>query len=96
MDQLPPTRAKSPKLGRRKSNSGASNSFEGVKEKGAVAQRKHRMSNANNGNLSNVNNDSGMAGLENKIEHTKLIEEVNTIKVTGQGDMEISSESSFQ
>ncbi|CAL5208238.1 unnamed protein product [Lathyrus oleraceus] len=96
LKKLPPTRAKSPKLGRRKSNSGASNSFEGVKEKGAVAQRKHRMSNANNGNLSNVNNDSGMAGLENKIEHTKLIEEVNTIKVTGQGDMEISSESSFQ
>lgn len=91
MDQLPPTRAKSPKLGRRKSNSGANNSFEGVKEKGAVAQRKHRTSNANNGNLSNVNND-----VENKIEHTKLIEEVNTIKVTGQGDMEISSKSSFQ
>ncbi|XP_058770785.1 protein WVD2-like 3 [Vicia villosa] len=96
LKKLPPTRAKSPKLGRRKSNSGANNSFEGVKEKGAVAQRKHRTPNANNGNLSNVNNDSGVDGLENKIEHTELIEEINPIKVSGQADMEISSQSSFQ
>ncbi|CAI8603089.1 unnamed protein product [Vicia faba] len=96
LKKLPPTRAKSPKLGRRKSNSGANNSFEGVKEKGVVAQRKHRTSNANIGNLSNVNNDSGVDGLENAIDHAELIEEINTIKVSGQADKEISSQSSFQ
>lgn len=94
--QLPPTRAKSPKLGRRKSNSGAVNSSEGVKEKGAAAQRKHRTSNTNNCNLSDVTNGSGLDGLmsktENETEHTKLIEEINMIKANGQAGIEISSQ----
>jgi hypothetical protein len=93
--QLPPTRAKSPKLGRRKSNSGAANSSEGVKEKGAAAQRKHRTSNTSC-NLSDVTNDNGLDGLknktENKTEHTELIEEINMIKVNGQAGIEISSQ----
>jgi len=94
--QLPPTRAKSPKLGRRKSNSSAVNSSEGVKERGAAAQRKHCTSNTNNCNLSDVTNDSGLDGLKNKTanetEHTELIEEINMIKVNGQAGIEISSQ----
>lgn len=96
LKKLPPTRAKSPKLGRRKSNSGAVYSSEGVKEKGAAAQRKHRTSNTNNCNLSDVTNGSGLDGLmsktENETEHTKLIEEINMIKANGQAGIEISSQ----
>lgn len=96
LKKLPPTRAKSPKLGRRKSNSGAINSSEGVKEKGVAAQRKHRTSNTNNCNLGDVTNDSGLDGLKNKTEneteHTELIEEINMIKVNGQAGIEISSQ----
>jgi len=94
--QLPPTRAKSPKLGRRKSNNGAVNSSEGVIEKGAAAQRKHRTSNTNNSNSSDVTNDSGLDGLKNKTEneteHTELIEEINMVKVDGQAGVEICSQ----
>jgi hypothetical protein len=93
MCQLPPTRAKSPKLGRQKSNSNLS---EGAKDKGVVAQRNHSTPNTNNCNLSDVNNDNGMDVLENKIEHTEIIEEINMIKLTGQADVEISSQSSVQ
>ncbi|XP_045808090.1 protein WVD2-like 3 [Trifolium pratense] len=93
LKKLPPTRAKSPKLGRQKSNSNLS---EGAKEKGAVAEKKHCTPNTNNCNLSDVSNDNGVAVLENKIEHTKIIEEINMIKLTGQADVEISSQSSFQ
>jgi hypothetical protein len=43
-----------------------------------------------------VSNDNGLDVLENKIEHTEIIEEINMIKLTGQADVETSSQSSFQ
>lgn len=93
MGQLPPTRAKSPKLGRRKSSSGAVNLSGGDKEKGAVTQRKHRTPKTNNYDSSDVNDDGGIDGLKSK---TKHIEEINATKATGQVDLEINSQSSFQ
>ncbi|KAJ1409420.1 TPX2, C-terminal [Sesbania bispinosa] len=90
LKKLPPTRAKSPKLGRRKSNSGAVNLSEGNKEKGAATQRKHHTQKTNNYDNSDVNGDSGMYDLKNKTKN----EEINVTKVTGQADMEISSQSS--
>lgn len=97
LKKLPPTRAKSPKLGRRKSNSGtggAVNISEGDSEKkGAATQRKYRTMKTNNCNKSDLNENSSIDGLINK---TKDTEEINMIKMTGQADLEISSQSGFQ
>ncbi|XP_027365278.1 protein WVD2-like 3 isoform X2 [Abrus precatorius] len=91
--KLPPTRAKSPKLGRRKSNIGGVNLSDGHKEKGASTQRKHQTLKTNNYDRSDVNDDNALCDLESK---TNQIEEINVNKLTGQEDIEISSQSSFQ
>lgn len=87
LKKLPATRAKSPKLGRRKSNNGAVNLSEGNKEKGAGTRKKHNAPKTNNyDDKSDVNN--GLSDLKNK---TKHIEETNVTKITGQADSEIIS-----
>ncbi|KAK7278457.1 hypothetical protein RJT34_23486 [Clitoria ternatea] len=90
LKKLPPTRAKSPKLGRRKGNGGGVNLSEGGKEKGAVTQRKHHSQKTKNHDRSDVNGDNGLCDLENKTEHT---EEINGVNLTGQADLEVSSQS---
>ncbi|KAE9589755.1 hypothetical protein Lalb_Chr21g0312291 [Lupinus albus] len=97
LKKLPTTRAKSPNLGRRKSNSDTVNSSEGDKVKGDVARRKHRTMlndkiasvNGNNCDKSDVNDGIGMHELRNK---TKHIEEINATEATGQADLEIGSQ----
>lgn len=87
MGQLPATRAKSPKLGRRKSNNGAVNLSEGDKEKGAGIRRKHHTLKTDNyGDKSDVN---GLSDPKNK---TKHIEGINATEVTGQANLEIGSQ----
>ncbi|XP_061371203.1 protein WVD2-like 3 [Gastrolobium bilobum] len=93
LKKLPPTRAKSPKLGRRKSNSTAVNLSEGVKEKGTVTRRKHHPLKTNNYDRSDVNDGSGIYDHKNKTEH---FEEINGTKVSEHVDLEISSQSSFR
>ncbi|XP_025983059.1 protein WVD2-like 3-like isoform X1 [Glycine max] len=87
LKKLPATRAKSPKLGRRKSNNGAVNLSEGDKEKGAGIRRKHHTPKTNNyGDKSDVN---GLSDPKNK---TKHIEGINATEVTGQANLEIGSQ----
>ena len=85
LGQLPATRAKSPKLGRQKSNNGAVNLSEVDKEKGAGIRRKNHTLKTNN-----VKSDvNGLFDPKNKANH---IEEINMTKVTGQADLEIGSQ----
>ncbi|CAL0321144.1 unnamed protein product [Lupinus luteus] len=102
LKKLPTTRAKSPNLGRRKSNSDAVISSEGDKVRGDVARRKHRtMSNAKIASVNSNNSDKSDLNdgiviydeLRNKTQH---IEEINATEATGQADLEISSQLSFQ
>ncbi|CAJ1976477.1 unnamed protein product [Sphenostylis stenocarpa] len=87
LKKLPATRAKSPKLGRRKSNNGAVHLSEGDKEKGTGIRRKHHTLKTNNyDDKSDVN---GLSDLKNKTNH---IEEINTTEVTGQADLGIGSQ----
>ncbi|RDX74043.1 Protein WVD2-like 3, partial [Mucuna pruriens] len=83
LKKLPATRAKSPKLGRRKINSGAVKSSEGNKEKEAGTRRKHHTLKTDKSDM------NGLCDLKIK---TKHIEEINVTKVTGQADLEIGSQ----
>ena len=99
LDQPPPTRAKSPKLGRRKSRSGALNSSNGNQVKGAVVQENYHIQFNDNedGSFSIYNNnrsDKNDVGDIYEIKNnTKHIGETNAIRVNGQVDLEISSQS---
>ncbi|QCE07632.1 protein WVD2-like 3 isoform X3 [Vigna unguiculata] len=87
LKKLPATRAKSPKLGRQKSNNGAVNLSEGAKEKGAGIRRKHQTLKTNNNDVKSDVND--LCDPKNKLNH---IEEIDMAKVTGQADLEIGSQ----
>ncbi|XP_057732266.1 protein WVD2-like 3 isoform X1 [Arachis stenosperma] len=101
LKKMPPTRAKSPKLGRRKSNNGKVNSYEGDKVKEATARRRHQApSSDNDASTDNVDDrtcmkdEKGICELENNGNH---IEEIDVSRVTEQvEDLDISNQSSFQ
>ncbi|KAK7391692.1 hypothetical protein VNO78_20111 [Psophocarpus tetragonolobus] len=87
LKKLPATRAKSPKLGRRKSDNGPFNLSEGGdKEKGAGIRRKHHTLKSNN--CDDKSNVDGLSDLKNK---TNYIEEINVTEITGQAELEIGS-----
>nr|KYP65467.1 hypothetical protein KK1_011703 [Cajanus cajan] len=87
LKKLPATRAKSPKLGRRKSNNGGANLSEGDKVKGAGVRRKHHIL-----KTENYDDKSDVNGLRDHKNKTKHIEEINVTEVTGQADLEIGSQ----
>ncbi|KAL2325119.1 hypothetical protein Fmac_024177 [Flemingia macrophylla] len=87
LKKLPATRAKSPKLGRRKSNNSGVNLSEGDKVKGTGIRRKHHTLKTKN--YDDKNDVNGLCDLKNKAEH---IEEINVTEVTGQADLEIGSQ----
>lgn len=89
---MPPTRAKSPKLGRRKKSGGtAVASSRGNKVKGTIVRvNDTKDTNADIYDVSGLNDGSNIYELNNK---TKHIEEMNVINENGQVDLSITSQS---
>ncbi|KAF8394325.1 hypothetical protein HHK36_020533 [Tetracentron sinense] len=90
--QLPPTRAKSPKLGRRKSCSDAVNSSQRDKGRGAYGQADRRSLGSYRGNITTQNDNVTCKvkdGTKQVSETTKSI----PFKMTGQRDVDITVES---
>lgn len=101
---MPPTRAKSPKLGRRKSCSDAANSISGDKSKGSFARGtrhsigiyKEDINNTctdNSKDPINVPNGNATCNFSNEPKPMKETNELTPPEINGHGDLKIAVQS---